>query len=399
MRYVIVALLGLLPLISYSQDLVEFENGQVADADDMNANFNSLKQAINAISVEAGASLSTGEGPPIGSTGAIGDVYIDTLSYAFYGPKTENGWGNGVSLVGPTGLTGADGPQGPQGETGARGPKGDTGDTGATGPQGEAGATGPKGDTGETGAAGPVGPQGAQGEKGDRGDQGATGSDGANCSSSQDGDSVLITCDDGSSGLVASGRCSAEQQGSSVLISCADGSNGILSSEGTVITFLDGTIGEIPVSFNTGTIVVMDDQDITLGEYVGTGTNDNIRLLLQREPSYLIIEIVNGSDDTVYLASAADAYTYFDEPDCAGVPFASENIGGSVLTGADTPPGKFYIQPSSEQIQQKLVKSYYRLNNCWNEESVLSATYVLQEYIPAPEVLNAAFPIRLEQLP
>ena len=42
----------ILPLSLPAQDLVEFQNGQVADADDMNANFSSLKEAIDALSIE-----------------------------------------------------------------------------------------------------------------------------------------------------------------------------------------------------------------------------------------------------------------------------------------------------------------------------------------------------------
>ena len=144
MRYFVFILSLFISPLSIAQDLVEFENGQVANADDINANFQALKESIDSISVEAGATLLTGEGLPSGSSGAVGDVYIDTLSYAFYGPKIESGWGIGVSLIGPTGITG---PQGPQGETGATGPQGATG---ATGPQG------PKGDTGASGVSGSI---------------------------------------------------------------------------------------------------------------------------------------------------------------------------------------------------------------------------------------------------
>ena len=154
MKRLLLSALIISPLSLSAQDLVEFQNGQVADADDMNANFSSLKEAIDALSIEAGATLLTGEGLPLATSGAVGDVYIDTLSYEFYGPKLESGWGIGVSLVGPRGLTGADGQEGPQGATG---PKGDTGDTGAVGPQGATGATGPKGDKGDKGDAGPAG--------------------------------------------------------------------------------------------------------------------------------------------------------------------------------------------------------------------------------------------------
>ena len=43
--------------LSIGQELFEFENGQVADADDINTNFQTLKNAIDSISSEDGATL------------------------------------------------------------------------------------------------------------------------------------------------------------------------------------------------------------------------------------------------------------------------------------------------------------------------------------------------------
>ena len=40
------------------------------------------------------------------------------------------------------------------------------------------------------------------------------------------------------------GGCSAQQEGSSVVISCADGTSGVLASEGTVVVYPEGAIGE-----------------------------------------------------------------------------------------------------------------------------------------------------------
>ncbi len=53
--------------------------------------------------------------------GAIGDFYIKTTTTRLFGPKTETGWGTGVSLIGATG------PSGPAGATGATGPTGASG--------------------------------------------------------------------------------------------------------------------------------------------------------------------------------------------------------------------------------------------------------------------------------
>jgi hypothetical protein len=71
-----------------------------------------------------GKTVLNGAGVPAGDLGTSGDFYIDNPANTIYGPKTDTGWGNPTSLVGP---------QGPTGQQGA------TGDTGATGPQGPAG--------------------------------------------------------------------------------------------------------------------------------------------------------------------------------------------------------------------------------------------------------------------
>jgi hypothetical protein len=146
---------------SLSQELKEFSNGEVADADDVNFNFTLLKDAIDALALEPASMIIAAEGPPGGDTGEVGDVYINTASYDFYGPKDINGWGTGRSLIGPQGDQGPAGEQGPQGEQGLQGDTGATGATGAQGPQGE---QGPKGDTGATGAQGPQGDQRANGD-------------------------------------------------------------------------------------------------------------------------------------------------------------------------------------------------------------------------------------------
>ena len=128
-----------------------------------------------------GNTLITSETNPVPSDGQIGDYLINTNTHMIYGPKSTNGWGVGVSIIGPqgqqgpAGTNGATGPQGPQGlkgDTGLTGPAGADGAVGLQGPQGQQGL---KGDKGDSGAAGP---QGLQGLKGDKGDMGLTGLEG-----------------------------------------------------------------------------------------------------------------------------------------------------------------------------------------------------------------------------
>lgn len=90
-----------------------------------------------------GKTLWSGVKDPDNSWGAPGDVFINSSTNTFFGPKNLDGtWPTGISIVGP------------------KGDQGPIGLTGATGPQGPGGGSGPQGATGVTGAIGPAGTNG-----------------------------------------------------------------------------------------------------------------------------------------------------------------------------------------------------------------------------------------------
>lgn len=121
-----------------------------------------------------GNSIHNGSGTPDNSLGIDGDFYLNTTTFAIYGPKTAGTWPVGAqSLIGPQGPMG---PQGVQGDPGVQGP---AGSTGAAGPTGAAGSVGPQGQTGPQGPAGPQGPEGPAGPVGPVGPQGPQGPAGA----------------------------------------------------------------------------------------------------------------------------------------------------------------------------------------------------------------------------
>jgi hypothetical protein len=62
-----------------------------------------------------GATILSGTGGPSVNLGANGDYYMDTDAHQLYGPKTNDTWPGGVSLVGPVG------PRGPAGSAGSSG--------------------------------------------------------------------------------------------------------------------------------------------------------------------------------------------------------------------------------------------------------------------------------------
>lgn len=74
-----------------------------------------------------GSTILSGVGAPAAGTGSNGDFYLDTQASMLYGPRTNAGWGVGVSLVGPQGVPG------PQGAAGAPGPSGAEGAQGTSG--------------------------------------------------------------------------------------------------------------------------------------------------------------------------------------------------------------------------------------------------------------------------
>jgi len=362
-----------------AQTLHTFKNGEVADADKINQNFTALKEALEAIDGNAGASLLTGQGGPQVTLGNEGDVYIDTASMSFYGPKGVAGWGDGASLLGPQGE------QGLQGEAGSQGPQGSAG---PIGPQGEAGPQGPQGETGLQG------PQGIPGEKGDTGAQGPKG-------------------DSGSS------DCSALQQTDGVMIQCADGTSAMVAAGGTVVIYPEGQLGEVPnTDLLTGDIVVLDANDVVLG---GAKSSNGWRYEIDINPNSNgdLVEKVSAffvnreSDSTVFFGNAnSPKFMYYTSSDCSGVPFLTEAryifFDGDRQTyftrSFETP--FFESEIKTETLfssRKKTVSSASDTSistpSCEPGEYVVRDFHVGVEYTPAPEILNAAYPVRLEQLP
>lgn len=62
-----------------------------------------------------GTKIHSGSGTPKASLGVNGDFYIDLANQDLYGPKTDDGWGDPVSLNGEDGQDGADGQDGKDG--------------------------------------------------------------------------------------------------------------------------------------------------------------------------------------------------------------------------------------------------------------------------------------------
>jgi hypothetical protein len=121
-------------------------------AEEVNANFSSLKASVDALQASAGV-----------ADGAVTAPKLSTLTPAANGKFLSY---NGSSLVWVDGTAGVVGLKGDKGDTGAPGAKGDTGVQGLKGDPGATGAQGLKGDTGAQGLTGNTGATGAAGVSG-----------------------------------------------------------------------------------------------------------------------------------------------------------------------------------------------------------------------------------------
>jgi hypothetical protein len=79
---------------------------------------------------EDGATIHAGEGAPDEELGVVGDYYLDLLSGDLYGPKTEDGWGDSISLIGPEGQQGEPGEDGTRIYSGSQPPDNSIGNPG-----------------------------------------------------------------------------------------------------------------------------------------------------------------------------------------------------------------------------------------------------------------------------
>jgi Collagen triple helix repeat (20 copies) len=126
-------------------------------AEEVNANFSSLKAAIEALQSNSGVIADNTITSSKLADGAVSAAKLGSQNAAESGKFLAF---NGSSLVWADGTAGTPGPQGPKGDTGSQG------DAGPQGLKGDPGIQGPKGDKGDTGAQGPQGDPGAAGVSG-----------------------------------------------------------------------------------------------------------------------------------------------------------------------------------------------------------------------------------------
>ena len=204
-----------------------------------------------------------------------------------------------------------------------------------------------------------------------------------------------------------------------MLIECSDGTSGVIAGAGTVVVYPEGQIGEVPLAeYNSGEIVVVDGNGITLAQSVNDLADNPLAFFASLPLRYLDLTVVfyNNEDSGYvellsynwgYLAQASTVL--FKTADCSGPAWLAPSRGtvpyGLVNTGS-----RFYVIGEGASLENLLFESriisahlnyngrYRSAQPCEAGQFVTDA-YLAAEYTPAPEILNAAYPVRLEQLP
>ena len=223
-----------------------------------------------------------------------------------------------------------------------------------------------------------------------------------------------------------SGGCSAEQDGSGVIISCADGTSGVLAGAGTVV-FVDGLVGEAPdISSIPTEFVLLDANDEVLaGVYstqitetysvynIGPFNAKNVGLLVDNIDQRLL-GIANVDDVSPYDIYLGLVWLYYTTESCSGPVFADNHIWANpsvvmIIEDSDqTSVSDDVIAFTTAPAISTLMKSRRRpggisvdgLSPPGDCETLdipqLISGFPMQQWIPPDTLVNAALPLTIE---
>jgi len=205
----------------------------------------------------------------------------------------------------------------------------------------------------------------------------------------------------------ASGGCSAKQEGSNVVITCPDGSQGVLAGTGSVYALPSGIEGSIPtIELPSGNVVVRDNDGVVLAQYYGGATDGkSYRVSLDSRNLVCLVNVESTSSVSLYSCPIA-LYAYFLNDDCSGDPLISYHDRRAILSINES----YMVYPSDAEPTTTLTRSrkvsrwisssfrIYDQSACQDFESVIPAAPAIL-YIPASEILEAAYPVSLYQFP
>ena len=216
--------------------------------------------------------------------------------------------------------------------------------------------------------------------------------------------------------------CSATQDGSSVVITCADGSSGVLVSAGTVVVYPSGITGNAdPITYNTGDIVVVDATDQVLGvvvDQLNAGSEFHAYYIELSINEYILKPLLYGQESTETVRLIPDGgggswtTAYWLTDDCTGPVWVAPRNGEYQNLFANLGDGRFFAPDIgaseerllfnsrivSEHMQYAASIGWVAATSCEAGQYVANAWRSVEYFLP-PELENAAYPITLKQLP
>jgi hypothetical protein len=222
-----------------------------------------------------------------------------------------------------------------------------------------------------------------------------------------------------STSSITDAGCSATQQENSVLIECSDGTSGVIAGAGRVVVYPEGQVGEVPLAeYASGDIVIVDANGITLAQSVNDLADNPLAFFANLALGYLDLTVVLYNNEYAHsvellsynAGSEFQASTlFFKSSDCSGPAWLAPTRG-RIFHGLVNTGDKFYVvgvgaSPENLLFESRIISAHLNYNGHYRNADPCEAgqfvtdAYLAAEYTPAPEILNAAYPVRLEQLP
>jgi len=216
----------------------------------------------------------------------------------------------------------------------------------------------------------------------------------------------------------ASGGCSVEQVDNTAEITCADGTTAVVPGYGTVVVVPEGEVGIADSdTYNDGDIVVRDSNGVVLAKALEAKfegvflielpvQGDPREAVLFNNPETQAVELISWNGATLLNASTA----LFLTEDCSGTAWIAPSRQDIELGFVAAGMSLYYVVVSGAEKESLLFSSRIRgahysyvgefreANSCEIGDYIYDA-FLAVTYTPAAEILNAAYPVRLEQLP
>lgn len=201
--------------------------------------------------------------------------------------------------------------------------------------------------------------------------------------------------------------CTAIQQNNTAIIECPDGSRAAIAGYGSVVVFPDGTQGELPaIDINSGEVVVLDTNDTILGEADDISTSgDSFDMeVFSGDEEFSITIRNNVAEQRVDFSAVASWTFYYTDENCTNGPFGGSgriyDIDGGFKIASGENQGKLLFKSQRESAYiSSLDDTKRETTTCVARDEIRSYNFVLVDYKLADEILEAVYPVRVEQLP